>query len=53
MSLNDIKEYESQGLIDNTRNLRNQKLYIYAGARSAVFDLGKFEKRHSICTREQ
>jgi len=41
MARADIEQYESFGLIDNTRNLRNKRLYVYAGSRSSFFSLGK------------
>lgn len=40
LAIQDIRQYESQGLIEDTRNLRNKRLYVYAGSRSAFFDLG-------------
>ncbi|ODM94289.1 hypothetical protein Ocin01_12393 [Orchesella cincta] len=39
LALADIRRYEQQGLIERTANLRNKKLYLYAGSRSSFFDL--------------
>ncbi|CAL8109987.1 unnamed protein product [Orchesella dallaii] len=39
LALADIRRYERGGLIENTRNLRNKKLYVYAGSRSDFFTL--------------
>ncbi|XP_035715716.1 uncharacterized protein LOC110859858 [Folsomia candida] len=38
-ALDDIRSYEQRRLIDSTGNLRNKKLYVYAGARSQIFSL--------------
>jgi len=42
-AIEDIVIYERNGLIDNTANLRDKKLYVYAGSRSEVFTLGKMQ----------
>ncbi|ODM94288.1 Long-chain fatty acid transport protein 6 [Orchesella cincta] len=38
-ALADIRRYEREGVIERTRNLRNKKLYLYAGSRSSFFNL--------------
>jgi len=36
----DIADYFSRGIIDDPKNLKNKRLYVYTGLRSSVFTTG-------------
>ena len=45
LALVDIEGFYRQGLIENPANLRNKRLYVFAGTQNAFFTTGKWGNR--------